>query len=109
LDIGVEPYLIASSVVAFIAQRLIRVNCTYCKTEDKQVPAEVKALIEAEYGIPRRIYTFFGGSGCEECSHTGFRGRIAIHEFLLLTEPLRKLIMERMTRNRSRLKPFARG
>jgi len=97
LDIGVEPYLIASSVVAFIAQRLIRVNCTYCKTEDKQVSAEVKALIEAEYGIPQEDIRIFRGRGCEECGHTGFRGRIAIHEFLLLTEPLRKLIMGRMT------------
>lgn len=97
LDIGVEPYLIASSVVAFIAQRLIRVNCTYCKTEDKQVSSEVKALIEAEYGIPQGDIRIFRGIGCEECGHTGFLGRIAIHEFLPLTEPLRKLIMDRMT------------
>lgn len=97
LDIGVEPYLIASSVVAFIAQRLIRVNCIHCKTEDKQVPAEIKALIEAEYGIPQGDIRIFRGSGCEKCSHTGFLGRIAIHEFLPLTEPLRKLIMDRMT------------
>ncbi|MDD5226547.1 MAG: ATPase, T2SS/T4P/T4SS family [Candidatus Omnitrophica bacterium] len=97
LDIGVEPYLIASSVVAFIAQRLIRVNCTNCKTEDKQVPLEVKELIEAEYGIPQGDIHVFRGTGCEECGHTGFRGRIAIHEFLPLTEPLRKLIMDRMT------------
>jgi Tfp pilus assembly pilus retraction ATPase PilT len=97
LDIGVEPYLIASSVVAFIAQRLIRVNCTHCKTEDKQVSAELKALIETEYGIPQGDIRIFRGSGCEECGHTGFRGRIAIHEFLPLTEVIRKLIMDRMT------------
>jgi type II secretory ATPase GspE/PulE/Tfp pilus assembly ATPase PilB-like protein len=97
LDIGVEPYLIASSVVAFIAQRLIRVNCTYCKTEDTKVPLEVKKLIESEYGIPQEDIHIFRGTGCEQCNHTGFRGRIAIHEVLPLTEAIRKIIMDRMT------------
>jgi type IV pilus assembly protein PilB len=97
LDIGVEPYLIASSVVAFIAQRLVRVICPYCKAEDKEVPSEVKKLIESEYGIPSEDIRIFRGSGCEQCSHTGFRGRVAIHEILPLTEMIRKIIMDRMT------------
>ena len=97
LDIGVEPYLIASSVVAFIAQRLIRIICPDCKTEDMQVPVEVKRLIETEYGIPSGEIRIFRGKGCEECGHTGFRGRIAIHEVLPLTESIRKLIMDRLT------------
>lgn len=97
LDIGVEPYLIASSVVAFIAQRLIRVNCSYCKEEDTQVLTEVKKLIESEYGIPQEDIHIFRGKGCEQCNHTGFRGRIAIHEVLPLTESIRKIIMDRMT------------
>ena len=97
LDIGVEPYLIASSVVAFIAQRLIRVICPDCKAEDTQVSPEIKKLIELEYGIPQGDIRVFRGTGCEACNHTGFRGRVAIHEFLPLTEEIRKLIMERMT------------
>ena len=96
LDIGVEPYLIASSVVAFIAQRLIRVICSYCKAEDTQVPPEVKKLIESEYGIPQEDIRIFRGHGCEQCSHSGFRGRIAIYEVLPLTEAIRKIIMDRM-------------
>lgn len=96
LDIGVEPYLIASSVVAFIAQRLIRVNCSFCKAEDTQVLPEVKKLIESEYGIPQEDVHIFRGKGCEQCNHTGFRGRIAIHEVLPLTEAIRKIIMDRM-------------
>jgi type II secretory ATPase GspE/PulE/Tfp pilus assembly ATPase PilB-like protein len=97
LDIGVEPYLIASSVVAFIAQRLIRVICPHCKSEDMQVSPEVKKLIEIEYGIPQGDIRIFRGKGCEECGQTGFRGRIAIHEVLPLTESIRKLIMDRLT------------
>ncbi len=96
LDIGVEPYLIASSVVAFIAQRLMRMICPYCKTEDQRVSPEVKKLIENEYGIPQEDIRIFRGSGCEQCSQTGFRGRIAIHEVLPLTEGIRKIIMDRM-------------
>ena len=97
LDIGVEPYLIASSVVAFVAQRLIRVICPDCKAEDTQVSPEIKKLIESEYGIPQGDIRVFRGTGCEQCNQTGFRGRVAIHEFLPLTEEIRKLIMERMT------------
>lgn len=95
LDIGVEPYLIASSVVAFIAQRLIRVICPHCKKEDQQVLPEIKKLIESEYGIPQQDIRVFHGSGCEQCNFTGFRGRIAIHEVLPLTETIRKIIMDR--------------
>jgi hypothetical protein len=95
--------------VAFIAQRLIRVNCAYCKREDKQVPQEVRELIEAEYGIPQGDIHIFRGSGCEECGHTGFRGRIAIHEFLPLTEPLRKLIMDRMTAESVKIEAVRQG
>lgn len=96
LDIGVAPYLISSSVVAFIAQRLIRVNCPDCRAEDEHVPAEVKRLIESEYGIPQEDIRVFRGRGCERCNHTGFLGRTAIHEILPLTEPIRKVIMDRL-------------
>jgi hypothetical protein len=109
LDIGVEPYLIASSVVAFIAQRLIRVICPHCKTEDTQVSPEIKKLIESEYGIPQGDIRVFRGTGCEECGQTGFRGRIAIHEFLPLTEEIRKLIMERMTAETIKLAATRQG
>lgn len=97
LDIGVAPYLIASSVVAFIAQRLVRVICPVCKAEVPDIKEEVKNLIEREYGIRKTDIRVFKGKGCEQCNYTGFRGRLAIHEVLRLTEPIRKLIMDRAT------------
>ncbi|MGI6241054.1 MAG: ATPase, T2SS/T4P/T4SS family [Candidatus Omnitrophota bacterium] len=97
LDIGVAPYLIASSVVAFVAQRLVRVICPVCKAEVPYIKEEVKNLIEREYGIRETDIRIFRGKGCEQCGHTGFRGRLAIHEVLRLTEPIRKLIMDRAT------------
>ncbi len=109
LDIGVEPYLIASSVVAFIAQRLVRVNCPYCKEEDKAVSLEVKKMIEAEYGIPEEDIHVFRGKGCEQCGHTGFRGRIAIHEVLPLNESIRTLIMERKTAEAIKIEAVRQG
>jgi len=109
LDIGVEPYLIASSVVAFIAQRLIRINCPHCKVEDMQVSMEVKKLIEIEYGIPVGDIHVFRGKGCEECGHTGFHGRIAIHEVLPLTEGVRKLIMDRLTAESIKVEAVRQG
>jgi type II secretory ATPase GspE/PulE/Tfp pilus assembly ATPase PilB-like protein len=97
LDIGVEPYLIASSVVAFMAQRLVRVICPDCKEENVHVSPEIKALIEKENGTSQRDIRLFHGRGCEQCNGTGYRGRVAIQELLILTESLRKLIMARAT------------
>ena len=97
LDIGVQPYLIASSVIAFIAQRLVRVICPHCKEENRNVPPEMRRLIEKEFGISEKEIRTFAGKGCEKCSGTGYRGRVAIQEFLLVTEPVRKLIMAQAT------------
>ncbi len=97
LDIGVEPYLIASSVVAFMAQRLVRVICPHCREENPGVSSEIKSLIEKESGVPQKEIRILHGRGCEQCNGTGYRGRIAIQELIILTEPLRKLIMARAT------------
>jgi len=97
LDIGVEPYLIASSVVAFMAQRLVRVICPDCKEENVHISPEIKRLIEKESGILQKEIRVYHGHGCEQCNGTGYRGRIAIQELLIMTEPIRKLIMERAT------------
>ncbi len=97
LDIGVEPYLIASSVIAFIGQRLVRLICPHCKEENIHVAPELEALIERESGISQKVIRIFQGKGCEKCNGTGYRGRLAIHEFLIVNEPIRKLIATRAT------------
>src|ERR1051326_5777446 len=93
IDMGIEPFLVASSVEAILAQRLVRTICPHCKTEQK---------VEKDYlrriGFPAdEIETakFWHGAGCEECRQLGYQGRMGIFELLLVTEAIRPLIMNR--------------
>ena len=92
LDMDVEPFLLASVVKAFIAQRLVRMICSEC-FEMVDYPPEYLA----EIGLPvKELGTRFKrGSGCDHCRQTGYQGRAAIYEICVVTEPLRKLIMQK--------------
>jgi type II secretory ATPase GspE/PulE/Tfp pilus assembly ATPase PilB-like protein len=92
LDMDVEPFLLASVVKAFIAQRLVRTICPEC-AEKVAYPAEYLA----EIGFPvRELGTqFMRGKGCDHCRQTGYQGRAAIYEICVVTEPLRKMIMQK--------------
>lgn len=93
VDIGVQPFLVASSVVAILAQRLVRVICTKCKEADTPSPAEIQAA-----GIkPEQLATatFMRGRGCNHCNHSGYRGRIGIYEMLRMSSKLRELTFNR--------------
>ena len=95
-DIGVQPYLIASSVVAFIAQRLVRRICPHCKRENTKLLPEVRQLIRHELGLgPQEDVQVHFGMGCDECAGTGYKGRIAIHEVLVVGEEVRRLVYQR--------------
>jgi type II secretion system protein E len=92
-DMGIEPFLIASSVEAVMAQRLIRTICPHCKTEQK-----VDAVYLQKIGFPEgEIGTakFWRGTGCEACRQQGYQGRKGIYELLLVSEAIRPLIMNR--------------
>jgi len=96
LDIGLEPYLVASSVEAFIAQRLVRLICPHCKHEDKKAPEELKALIAKDLGFKStEEVRIFRGKGCAACNFTGFFGRSAIYEILLVDESIKDLILNK--------------
>jgi type II secretion system protein E len=93
IDMGIEPFLVASSVEAIMAQRLVRTICPQCKQEQK---------VERDYlrriGFPEdQIETakFFHGVGCESCRQLGYQGRMGIYELLILNESLRPLILNR--------------
>ena len=93
IDMGIEPFLVASSVEAVMAQRLVRTICAHCKVEQK---------VERDYlvkiGFPEsEIETskFYRGVGCEQCRQLGYQGRTGIHELLIVTEAIRPLIMSR--------------
>jgi general secretion pathway protein E len=92
LDMDVEPFLLASVVKAFIAQRLVRTICPECAEQVEYPPDYL-----AEIGFPvRELGTrFLRGGGCEQCRQTGYQGRAAIYEICVVTEPLRKLIMQK--------------
>jgi type IV pilus assembly protein PilB len=93
VDIGVQPFLIASSVIAIMAQRLVRVICPKCKEPDRPPEAEIRAA-----GIsPDRLSTatFMRGRGCNYCHHTGYRGRKGIFELLKLNSAIREMTFKR--------------
>ncbi|HEX8078220.1 MAG TPA: ATPase, T2SS/T4P/T4SS family, partial [Chthoniobacterales bacterium] len=92
LDMDVEPFLLASVVKAFLAQRLVRTICPDCK-QTVTYPQEYLNEIGAD--IPQGVQ-FYRGAGCENCRHTGYRGRMAIYEICVVTEPLKRLIMQKV-------------
>jgi general secretion pathway protein E len=96
LDLGVEPYLASSSLIAIIAQRLVRKVCPDCRKHSEPTAHELKELglgeIEANNGTK-----FFVGAGCEKCFKTGYRGRTGIYELLLVNGEIQDLIYKKKT------------
>jgi type IV pilus assembly protein PilB len=93
VDIGVPPFLVASSVIAMMAQRLVRIVCPKCKEADQPPAHEIKAA-----GLtPDQVAgaTFMRGRGCNHCNHTGYRGRKGIFELMKMTGPLREMTFAR--------------
>lgn len=96
LDMGIDPFLIVSSVECFIAQRLIRLICTKCKRQDKRdLSVELKKELSDFAKSRGKELQLSAGEGCEECNFTGFKGRTGIHEFLVLTRAIKGLIMKK--------------
>jgi type II secretion system protein E len=93
IDMGIEPFLVASSVEAVMAQRLVRTICPHCKQEQK-----VERSYLLKIGFPENeidTMHFYRGAGCEECRQLGYQGRMGIYEILILNEALRPLILSR--------------
>ncbi|HZP82175.1 MAG TPA: type II secretion system ATPase GspE [Chthonomonadaceae bacterium] len=95
LDMGAEPYLVASSLIGTVAQRLVRLNCPRCRE-----PYEEKPEVLREIGIdPEQVKRtpLMRGTGCPECRGVGFRGRSGIYEMLTVDENVRRMIIERQS------------
>ena len=94
LDLGVEPYLVSSSLIAIIAQRLVRKVCQDCKEPVKPTLNELREL-----GLGEKVSDlegeFFVGKGCEKCFQTGYRGRTGIYEMMMINEETQNLIYKR--------------
>jgi len=98
VDIGVEPFLISSSVLAVFAQRLVRVLCTECKQ-----PYRPKTVYLQSIGLNPEQFAekpIFQAAGCEKCFQTGYRGRIGIFEIMVMSEELKTLILQSYDSNR---------
>ncbi|MCI0343630.1 MAG: GspE/PulE family protein [Planctomycetales bacterium] len=108
VDMGVEPYLIASSVEGLMAQRLVRTVCRRCRVEE---PPPDRAALARYVGDEEvaAVRVLARGTGCEECRFTGYRGRIGIFELFRVTEKVKELIMERATANRIRREAVGAG
>ncbi len=94
LNMGIEPFLVASALNAVVAQRLAKRICENCKEEVPITDAMKKALLDA--GVkPEEIDSFkvYRGRGCEKCDGTGYKGRVALYEVLVVSEPIKELIL----------------
>ena len=90
VDMGVEPFLVSSTLIGVLAQRLVRKLCSHCK--EPYTPSADQAR---ELGVkPNESLTFYRNVGCSECLDTGYRGRSGIYELLLIDDPVRRLILQ---------------
>ncbi|WP_134700010.1 GspE/PulE family protein [Ammoniphilus sp. YIM 78166] len=90
MDMGIEPFLVSSSLRGIVAQRLVRTICTSCKVE-VEIPSPHREIFEANQ---MKLEKYYIGKGCDRCNQTGYRGRMAIHEVLIADGEMKKLIVQ---------------
>jgi type II secretory ATPase GspE/PulE/Tfp pilus assembly ATPase PilB-like protein len=95
---GVEPYLVASSLIGAVAQRLVRKNCAFCIEVDEPDRELLRAM-----GISKSDYAgttpFRRGRGCDKCQHTGYKGRVGLYELFIIDEHIRRMTVDRASSN----------
>jgi type IV pilus assembly protein PilB len=107
VDMGIAPFLLASTLEAVLAQRLVRRICPSCKTPFEPAEALVRQL-----GVDPAVVKgrpFYSGAGCPACHHTGYKGRLGIFEFLRLTDPLREMVVAGVSLVQLRQKALGEG
>src|SRR2546425_8548272 len=107
LNMGVEPYNFVSSLNCVLAQRLVRVLCTFCRRAFH--PSELELIESGLRPEEHRNRVFYANVGCDACNHTGYRGRTAIHELLDLSDNIREMIVERRPGSEVRRAAVAEG
>ena len=106
LDLGVEPYLVSSSLIAVLAQRLVRKICPECR--QRYQPSEHE-LRELGIGSSAAGGEFFVGAGCSKCFNTGYKGRAGIYELMMMDEELREMVNLRVTAGTIKQKAIEKG
>jgi len=108
LDMGIEPFLVSSSVIAVMAQRLVRRVCPSCREAYRPTREELEEIgLTPQRVVGREIYK--PGSGCPQCKKTGYRGRSGIHELLVVDDEIRGLVMKNADASSIRRAATARG
>jgi type IV pilus assembly protein PilB len=107
IDMGVEPFLISSTLMAVLAQRLVRTVCKKCRTPFEPTESQLSMLNLSPHDIGDKV--FYYGRGCPVCNDTGYKGRRGIFELLVASEPIRLLINERAPTVVIRQKAVASG
>ena len=105
LDLGVAPYLLSASLIAVLAQRLVRKICPNCKTE-YEPPTSIRKIVEKDNG---EIEKYYRGVGCKKCRNTGYAGRIAIQELFVPNEEIKEMINDRTSLKKLRAKALKNG
>ena len=93
VDMGVEPFLISSTLMAVLAQRLVRTTCKNCRTPFEPTENQLSLLNLSAHDLGDKV--FYYGRGCSVCNDTGYKGRRGIYELLVMSEPIRNLVNER--------------
>jgi len=94
IDMGIEPFLVSSSIIGVLAQRLVRRICPDCRKSYQPHPEQLRELGIKEVSFRKLDRRFFRGEGCDNCRQTGYRGRIGIHELLVMSEGVKNTILE---------------
>lgn len=106
-DMGIEPFLLSSSINAILAQRLVRMICAYCKEEYTPASEEMQKLgLEPDLVQGKKV---FRGRGCSKCHHTGYRGRCGIFELLLMSPSMKSLVLKTADANAIKQLAIAEG
>ncbi len=105
VDMGIEPFLVASSVIGIVAQRLLRTICPDCREEYSPPPETLRKV-----GLPAKAdFSFYRGKGCRKCIQTGYRGRISIFELLIPDEKIKNLILMKASAGEIKKQAHAQG
>ncbi len=94
VDMGIEPFLVSSTILGVLAQRLIRRVCPQCRKSYAPHPEQIRELGISADRIQKAGGRFFTGRGCEYCRETGYRGRLGVHELLVMNEPVKSAVLE---------------
>ncbi|RUO80140.1 MSHA biogenesis protein MshE [Idiomarina tyrosinivorans] len=108
IDMGAQPYLVAAALRGMLAQRLVRRLCEHCRQPHQPDELETQWLEHIDSGLSKRA-TFYHGSGCQRCNHTGYKGRIGVFELLEMNGPMTDALRDGNTREFVELARVSKG